>query len=115
MSFLGTRTLLGLALVTGLVWAAAPDDAAGQKTTTATTSKAQTNAQQHPYPHIHAALHDLKKARHELHEAKHDFGGRREQALKAVDHAIHELEGILNHVPHNGNGTAATSSTSKKS
>lgn len=50
--------------------------------------------------HMHKALHELKEAKHELKEAKHDFGGNREKALKAVDHAIHELEVALHHHHH---------------
>ena len=43
-------------------------------------------------PHIHHAIHELKETRTELKEAKHDFGGHREQALKDVDRAIKQLE-----------------------
>jgi hypothetical protein len=53
---------------------------------------------QHKHPsHMHAALHELKEARHELKEAKHDFGGHREAALKAVNHAIEQIEIALEH------------------
>jgi hypothetical protein len=44
------------------------------------------------HPHIHRAIHELKEARVELKEAKHDFGGHREKALKDVDYAIEQLE-----------------------
>jgi hypothetical protein len=44
------------------------------------------------HPHIHHAIHELKEARVELKEAKHDFGGHREKALKDVDVAIEQLE-----------------------
>jgi hypothetical protein len=44
------------------------------------------------HPHLHRALHELKEARVQLKEAKHDFGGHREKALKDVDHAIEQLE-----------------------
>jgi hypothetical protein len=44
------------------------------------------------YPHIHHALHELREARTELKEAKHDFGGHREKALEAVDEAIKQLD-----------------------
>ena len=43
-------------------------------------------------PAIHRALKELREARRELKEAKHDFGGHREDALKAVDGAIEQLE-----------------------
>ena len=42
--------------------------------------------------HIHHAIHELKEARKELKEAAHNFGGHREKALEAVDHAIKQLE-----------------------
>ena len=44
------------------------------------------------HPHMHRALHELKEARVELKEAKHDFGGHREKALRDVDFAIEQLE-----------------------
>jgi hypothetical protein len=44
------------------------------------------------YPHIRHSVHELKKARIELVEAKHDFGGHREKAVKDVDYAIKQLE-----------------------
>jgi cell fate (sporulation/competence/biofilm development) regulator YmcA (YheA/YmcA/DUF963 family) len=55
-----------------------------------------TNGTQHP-SHMHAALHELKHARKELHEAKHNFGGHKEKAIEAVDHAIHQLEKAIEH------------------
>jgi hypothetical protein len=44
------------------------------------------------HPHMHQALHELKECRAELKEAAHDFGGHREEALKATDAAIKQLE-----------------------
>lgn len=44
------------------------------------------------HPHIHHAIHELKEARRELKEAKHDFDGHRADALRAVDAAIVQLE-----------------------
>jgi LPS O-antigen subunit length determinant protein (WzzB/FepE family) len=44
------------------------------------------------HPHLRQAIHELKETRHELKEAKHDFGGHREKALHATDHAIEQLE-----------------------
>ena len=54
------------------------------------------SAKQHA-SHLHAALHELKHAHHELKESHHDFGGHKEKALKAVHHAIHEIEDLLHH------------------
>lgn len=42
-------------------------------------------------PHIKAAVRELKAARHELESAAHDFGGRRKEAIEAVDQAIKAL------------------------
>jgi len=53
-------------------------------------------AEEH-HPAIHRALHELRDARRELKEAKHDFDGHREDALKAVDVAIEQLEICLKH------------------
>jgi len=47
------------------------------------------------HPHIHAALRELHEAARELKEAAHDFGGHREDALKATDHAIEQLKKAL--------------------
>jgi hypothetical protein len=44
------------------------------------------------HPHIHHALHELRLVRAELKEAKHDFGGHREAALRDTNHAIEQLE-----------------------
>jgi len=47
------------------------------------------------HPHIHLAIKDLRAAREELKEADHDFGGHREDAMKAIDVAIAQLEVAL--------------------
>jgi hypothetical protein len=85
-SVLGARLLVAVALLTGTAVMVLPSDAR------------QTNPGTPHHPsHMHAALHELKEARTELKEAKHDYGGHREAALKAVDHAIHQLELALEH------------------
>jgi hypothetical protein len=46
-------------------------------------------------PHMQAALEALQQAKHHLEEAKHDKGGHRVAAIKAIDSAInHVKEGI---------------------
>ncbi len=50
------------------------------------------------HPHIRESIKELKEARVQLKEAKHDFGGHREQALKDVDFAIEQLEICLKHL-----------------
>jgi esterase/lipase superfamily enzyme len=44
------------------------------------------------HPHLHHAIHELREARTELQDAKHDFGGHRAKALRDVDYAIEQLE-----------------------
>jgi hypothetical protein len=47
------------------------------------------------HPHIRAAIRELREARKELEKADHDFGGHRVEAIKAIDHAIKQLEKAL--------------------
>lgn len=47
------------------------------------------------HPHIHAAINELREARHELETASHDFGGHRKEAIEAVDNAIRQLQEAL--------------------
>jgi hypothetical protein len=59
----------------------------------------------HPYHHLHHALWELRDARTELKEAKHDFGGHKEKALHAVNDAIKQLDLILLYKGDNIKGT----------
>ncbi len=43
-------------------------------------------------PHMQHALEALKTAKHDLEQARPDKGGHREEALKKVDDAIHQVE-----------------------
>ena len=54
------------------------------------------------HPHIRAALHELREATRELKEAAHDFGGHREEALKASEGAIEQLKICLEAVAKKG-------------
>jgi Skp family chaperone for outer membrane proteins len=45
-----------------------------------------------PHPQIQAAIYSLQQARLHLLEASHDFGGHREDAVKAIDKALHQLQ-----------------------
>lgn len=47
------------------------------------------------HPHIRAAIRELQEAKQELQTADHDFGGHREEALKACTEAIHQLQQAL--------------------
>lgn len=40
---------------------------------------------------IHRAIVDLERARRDMETAKHDFGGRRAETLRAVDESLREL------------------------
>jgi hypothetical protein len=44
------------------------------------------------HEHIHRAIEELREARRELKESEHDFGGHHEDAIRATDHAIEQLE-----------------------
>jgi hypothetical protein len=44
------------------------------------------------HPEIHAAIESLEHARAHMKEARHDFGGHREEALRATDEAIRQLK-----------------------
>jgi hypothetical protein len=44
------------------------------------------------FPHIRAAVNELREARAELQRAAHDFCGHRAQALKDTDVALRQLE-----------------------
>jgi uncharacterized membrane protein len=89
-------TVLALVLALTGTTPAAPHGAAAKAVPAASASSAATEAlPPEPHPHIRAALHELHEAQGELKRAAHDFGGHREEALEAVDKAIHQLEVCL--------------------
>ena len=47
------------------------------------------------HPKIHDAIHALREARTELKEAKHDYGGHRDEAIRGIDFAVQQLETCL--------------------
>lgn len=47
------------------------------------------------YPHMRKAMHELHEARDSLVAAEDIFKGRREEAIKHTDEAIHECEQAL--------------------
>jgi hypothetical protein len=47
------------------------------------------------HPEIRDALEALRKAKFRMEHAAHDFGGHREDALKATDEAIRQLQVCL--------------------
>jgi hypothetical protein len=52
------------------------------------------------YPKIHNALEALRSARAELHHAGEDFHGHKDDAMRAVDAAIRQLEAVVEEHPH---------------
>ena len=44
------------------------------------------------HPEIREAIESLRRAREHMSHAAHDFGGHREDALRATDDAIRQLE-----------------------
>jgi L-lactate utilization protein LutB len=53
---------------------------------------------------LHAALYEMRHARTELKEAKHDFGGHRAKALEALDEAIDQVDKALHAVGDTNRG-----------
>ncbi len=47
------------------------------------------------HPHIRQAIRELNEAKRELQTAAHDFGGHREEAVRACDEAIRQLQQAL--------------------
>lgn len=68
---------------------------------------AAANAAPVHHSHVEHALHELRDARTQLKEAKHDFGGHRIAALKAVEDAIVTLDKIVAHPHHKTHATAS--------
>jgi L-lactate utilization protein LutB len=54
------------------------------------------------WPHMVAALGEMKEARNELREAAHDFGGHRAKALESLDYAIEQMDKALRAVGVDG-------------
>ena len=59
---------------------------------TVATSRFANTAPPPEFPHIHAAVNELREAKNELQHAAHDFCGHRAQALKDTDVALRQLE-----------------------
>jgi hypothetical protein len=62
---------------------AAPPAAKGTSVTAATPER---------HPEIREAIDSLEHARAHMKEARHDFGGHKEEALRATDEAIRQLK-----------------------
>jgi hypothetical protein len=44
------------------------------------------------HPHLHQSLDALRAAKQDLQESRHDFGGHRDEALRAIDAAIYHID-----------------------
>jgi hypothetical protein len=69
-----SRIMSSLAVIALMLTLSSPSPAAGR------------------HPQIHAALNALRNAKIHLEEAKHDFGGHRVDAIRAIDEAQRQLE-----------------------
>ena len=85
------RTVLGAVAVAGLLVSTINAD----RVQDAVPGNAAGGAKHDKHPHIRAAIRELEGAKKELKEAAHDFGGHREDALKATDNAIEQLRKAL--------------------
>jgi hypothetical protein len=83
---------LVLALAFPVAVPAAPPAPAPQPTPAAAAAE--------KHHHIREAIESLRSARAELMEASHDYGGHREQAVRAIDESIHQLEICLQYDKH---------------
>jgi hypothetical protein len=63
---------------------------------------ARASAEEHA--RLHEALYELRQARTELTDAKHDFGGHRAKAVDALEEAIGQIEKALRAVDDNVKG-----------
>jgi len=82
-----------VALVLALAFPVAVPAAPPAPHAKATPAPAPAAAEKHH--HIHDAIDSLRSARADLMQASHDFGGHREEAVRAIDGAIHQLEVCL--------------------
>jgi hypothetical protein len=85
------RKLLATALVAGL--------------TLLSLDTSRASAEEHP--RLHSALFEMRHARTDLKEAKHDFGGHRARAVAALDEAIIQVDKALKAVGDNIRGKPA--------
>jgi hypothetical protein len=47
------------------------------------------------WPHLRNAMVELREAKNELLGTRHDWGGHRDRAIRALDEAHHQIEEIL--------------------
>lgn len=91
-SFVGIASLvLAVAFLT-VAHAAPKSPAPATAAAAAPTAAADPAPAPPPHPEIRAALNSLRNARAHIKDAAHDFHGHREDALRAVDEAIKQLD-----------------------
>jgi len=87
------RIICALALFALVLVLAFPVVAPAKPAPAAPANAAAAAAEKHH--HIHDAIDALRSARSDLMQASHDFGGHREEAIRAIDASIHQLEVCL--------------------
>ena len=90
--FVSKKSALVLALVSGLGGATVVGIV---RSAGATSAAISAQNEDENYPHMRKALHQLHDARDALVSAEDIFKGRREEAIKHTDEAIHEVEEAL--------------------
>lgn len=86
------KTVVRIATITLIALAMTFPAGAQQKTAVSNFLPQAAGAHHEHHPHIRAAIRELQEAKQELKTADHDFGGHREDALKACDEALHQLQ-----------------------
>ena len=66
-------------------------ETSGGAMTTSSTAHSEMRGNAMERREIHSAINTLNRAKHVLEHAGHEFGGRKANALHAVDGALHEL------------------------
>ena len=84
------KTVLSMAALAGVLTFPLATQAAQ---TTAAPGQAQVKGEHHPM--IRAAIRALERAKEEMKEAAHDYGGHRVEAIEACERAITQLRKAL--------------------
>jgi hypothetical protein len=93
MKVIGLLVLAILIVALGFsVTAPAASHTAATTVSAAATQPVTPTATPADHPEIHDALNSLRHAREHLAHASHDYHGHREEAVRAVDEAIRQLE-----------------------
>jgi hypothetical protein len=82
-------------LIVALAFSVSAPAAPSGKAAPAPAPAAAVPAPPERHPEIREAIGALHRAKEHLEHARHDFGGHRVDAIRAVDDAIHQLEVCL--------------------